>query len=162
MNELSLPNHSSGMASAAWVQIQLDHGFVVGVQTDSPWVIVSGTNPNEDEPELDPTAASSGAGKQFNHSDSSGSYPCSVDVPMLWCDLGAIDVYYFENIQTGELRLYGTPGLIRAQSVPSDASASRGNPDQKAQPESTVSVPLGVSKERRAPGGDPTPLDMER
>ena len=134
----------------------------MGVQTDSPWVIVSGTNPNEDEPELDPAAASSGAGTQINHSDSSESHPCSPDVPMLWRDVGAIDVYYFENIQTGELRLYGTPGLIRAPSAPSDASASRGNPDHKAETESTVSSPLGVSEERRAPGGDPTPLDMER
>eukprot|EP01043_Picozoa_sp_COSAG02_P029708 COSAG02_NODE_1861_length_10613_cov_3.797033_14_plen_78_part_00 len=57
------------MTDAAFcTQIQLDHGFVVGVQPDSPWVIVSGTNPNEDEPQLDPGATSSGTGKHAENS----------------------------------------------------------------------------------------------
>jgi hypothetical protein len=55
------------MVLASCFQVQLDHGFVVGVQPDSPWVIVSGMNPNEDEPERDPSAASSGTGKDFDH-----------------------------------------------------------------------------------------------
>lgn len=81
---------------------------------------------------------------------------------MLWTGVGAIDVYYFENTQTGELRLYGTPGLIRAQSAKNDPDASSSNPESEGRTDSAALDPLGVSQERRAPGGDPTLQEMER
>jgi hypothetical protein len=84
------------------------------------------------------------------------------DSSMLWTAVGAIDVYYFENTQTGELRLYGTPGLIRAQSAQNDADLSSENPDSDGKTASAASNPLGVSEERRAPGGDPTLHEIER
>ena len=71
-------------------------------------------------------------------------------------------MYFFENTQTGELRLYGTPGLIRAQSAQNDADASGGNSDPEGTTDSAASDHVGVSEERRAPGGDPTLHEMEQ
>jgi hypothetical protein len=90
--------------------------------------ILAGTNPNEDEPQLGPGAASSGT--------------------------GAIDVYYFHNTETGELRLYGTPGLVRAQAA-QEQYAKTGSPDvlrHGALPPGMApeTEPAGVREERRA------------
>ena len=70
-------------------------------------------------------------------------------------------MYYFENTQTGELRLYGTPGLIRAQSAHNDADAAGGQSEPAKTGSGHVEL-VGVSEERRAPGGDPSLLAMAR
>lgn len=70
-------------------------------------------------------------------------------------------MYYFENTQTGELRLYGTPGLIRAQSVHNDADAAGGQSELRQMGSDHIEL-VGVSEERRALGGDPSLLAMER
>ena len=100
----------------------------ISLKTGTIMNILAGTNPNEDEPQLGPGAASSGT--------------------------GAIDVYYFHNTETGELRLYGTPGLVRAQAA-QEQYAKTGSPDvlrHGALPPGMApeTEPAGVREERRA------------